>query len=76
MPSLNPKKIIEACIMSFQGTPDKIIANELEIHTSTLSRWRSLDLWQQTHDHLVNNFIESVQVENLIQVKGSLTEND
>lgn len=58
MPRLNQQKLIKACFMSFQGTPDKEIISELEIHTSTLSYWRRHSLWEEIYKKLVEDFIE------------------
>lgn len=58
MPTLNSKQVIRACRLSFQGNTDEDIANELKVHAATISRWRQLPLWQQTHSKLIEITID------------------
>ncbi|MDD9975716.1 MAG: hypothetical protein OXU27_17025 [Candidatus Poribacteria bacterium] len=42
---LNPKKIMEACRLHFNGDLLGDIAVLLDINRCTLSRWRQTDIW-------------------------------
>ena len=58
MPKHNPKQIIKACRLCFQGEKDKKVANKLSIHPTTLTKWRKLELWKKTEDALIEKKIE------------------
>lgn len=59
MPKHNPKQIIKACRLCFQGEKDKKIANKLQIHPATLTKWRKLELWQKTEAQLIETTIQA-----------------
>ena len=58
LPNINCQKVIRACHLSFQGTPDSTISSELEVHPATISRWRQLPLWKQTEESLIEKTID------------------
>ena len=42
---VQPKKLLTACQMSFEGKRNKEIAEVLRVSEATISRWRKHDLW-------------------------------
>jgi len=58
LPNINYQKVIRACHLSFQGTPDSKISSELEVHPATISRWRQLSLWKQTEESIIEKTID------------------
>lgn len=59
MPKHNPKQIIKACRLCFQGDTDKKIAHKLQVHTTTITNWRKLQLWQKTEAQLIETTIKA-----------------
>ena len=59
MERLNPKQIIKACRLSFQGESDQKVANKLKVHKSTIPRWRKHELWQKTEAQLIETTIKA-----------------
>ena len=59
MPKLYPKQVVEACMLSFEGNTDYYISNRLNISLASLSRWRTLPLWQTTEERLIDQFIDT-----------------
>lgn len=53
MEKLNPKQIIKACRLSFQGDSDEKVAKKIKVHKSTIIRWRKLELWQKMEQQLL-----------------------
>lgn len=53
MEKLNPKQIIKACRLSFQGDSDEKVAKKVKVHKSTIIRWRKLELWQKMEQQLL-----------------------
>lgn len=57
------KLILKACQMSFSGVKSKEIAAELDVTDTTVSRWKSTELWQEFHAELIDNYKRELQTE-------------
>ena len=60
----NPKQIIKACCISFEGKTDREVAKILQVAPVTISNWRKLDIWKQTEQGLIAVEIQK-QTENI-----------
>ena len=49
----NPKKVIKACCLSFEGKTDREVAKILQVAPITISNWRKLDIWKQAEQGLI-----------------------
>lgn len=58
MPKHNPKQIIKACRLCFQGDSNQKIAKKVNVHKSTITQWRKLDLWKQMEKQLIEAAME------------------
>lgn len=50
--------VIKACYLSFYGTSDKQIANQIGISPPMVSHWRKHEAWQKTEARLIEKQIE------------------
>ena len=49
----NPKLILHACHLSFDGCTDKEIEKKLGITPQSISNWRKTELWQEFQAELI-----------------------
>ena len=49
----NPKLILHACHLSFDGCTDKEIEKKLGITPQSISNWRKTELWQEFEVELI-----------------------
>lgn len=68
MPVLNPKQIVKACRLRFEGNSDEKTAKILKVHPVTIARWRKLDLWKETEKSLIEATIQT-ETETLLKRK-------
>ena len=54
----NPKLIIKAAKLAFEGNTHEKIAKQLKINPNTITNWRKTDIWKKTQDKLVEVYIE------------------
>ena len=50
---VNPKRILSACKMSFDGASNTEIAQKIGVTETTVSNWRKLELWKSFEAELV-----------------------
>ena len=60
MKRLDPKQILEACKLSFDGMTGAEIAKKLKVNPNTISRWRKLTLWKEMEQKLIEAEIQRV----------------
>lgn len=58
MPKLNQSRIIEACILNFNGVTDEEIRILLNVNKVTISRWRKLPLWEAAEKRLIKKTVD------------------
>ncbi|MDE2674703.1 MAG: hypothetical protein OXH65_06300 [Paracoccaceae bacterium] len=64
----DPKKVIKACRVSFEGNSDIETAKIVKVAPITVSNWRKLDIWKQTEKALIEATIQT-ETETLLKRK-------